>query len=439
MGLVPTARLIRDGTDLKNLMIFSEFGDKFTQHSGILQLMDDFALSKTAKDPVKMLGGGNPGIIPEALELYRESMQAIVNDPSEFSAVFSNYDTPQGRASFIDALVDLLNHEFGWNITAKNVVLTNGSQNAFFFLFNLLAGKSSDGSFRKILLPLTPEYVGYSDLSVSGDIFTSEKPLIDKLDERTFKYRVDFNAIPHDPNLAAICVSRPTNPTGNVLSDEEVAHLDQIARERDIPLIIDNAYGAPFPNIINNAVKPSWNDNTIMCMSLSKLGLPALRTGIVIAREKIVDALSSMNAIVNLSPGGLGASLVTDLVRTGKILELSKSIIQPFYQEKARMAQQWFNEELDGIDAYCHKPEGAIFLWFWFPGLPITVAELYDRLKSRGVLVVPGHYFFPGIDDPDWKHPHECIRVSYAPDNNDVHAGIKIIGEEVKRAYKENK
>ncbi len=416
-------------------MKFSRFGEKFTQHSGILQLMDDFALASSSDQPVKSLGGGNPGIIPEALDLYRESMQHIVSDADAFTAAFASYDTPQGRFSFIDALVDLLNQQFDWNITRKNVVLTNGSQNAFFFLFNLLAGETTDGRVRKILLPLTPEYVGYSDVSVSGDFFVSEKPIIDILDDRTFKYRVDFDAVPEDPDIAAICVSRPTNPTGNVLSDEEISHLDKIARDRGIPFIVDNAYGAPFPNIINNAVKPTWNENTVMCMSLSKLGLPALRTGIVIANETIVDALSSMNAIVNLSPGGIGASLVTEIVRNGQILDLGKNVIQPFYAKKASMAQQWFNDELDGVEAYCHKPEGAIFLWFWFPGLPITVAELYKRLKKRGVLVVPGHYFFPGVNDKDWRHPHECIRVSYAQKNSDVQAGIKIIGEEVKNAW----
>ena len=35
-----------------------------------------------------------------------------------------------------------------------------------------------------------------------------------------------------------------------------------------------------------------------------------------------------------------------------------------------------------------HRPEGAIFLWLWFENLPITSAELYQRLKNRGVLIV---------------------------------------------------
>ncbi len=46
-----------------------------------------------------------------------------------------------------------------------------------------------------------------------------------------------------------ICVSRPTNPTGNVITDEELLKLDAL-NQHGIPLVIDNAYGVPFPGII---------------------------------------------------------------------------------------------------------------------------------------------------------------------------------------------
>ena len=55
-----------------------------------------------------------------------------------------------------------------------------------------------------------------------------------------------------------------------------------------IPLIIDGAYGLPFPNILFSEARPHWNENTILVLSLSKLGLPGVRTGIVVAREEIV-------------------------------------------------------------------------------------------------------------------------------------------------------
>ncbi|SVD71253.1 uncharacterized protein METZ01_LOCUS424107, partial [marine metagenome] len=81
--------------------------------------------------------------------------------------------------------------------------------------------------------------------------------------------------------------------------------------------------------------------------------------------------------------------------------------------------------------------EGALFLWLWFEDLPITSQELYERLKARGVLVVSGHYFFPGLDEP-WRHKDECIRVTYAQDDKVVQKGLSIIADEVRKAYAES-
>ncbi|WP_459782565.1 aminotransferase class I/II-fold pyridoxal phosphate-dependent enzyme, partial [Photobacterium sp. R1] len=106
---------------------------------------------------------------------------------------------------------------------------------------NLLAGEFPDGRHKKILLPLAPEYIGYGDAGVSPDMFISYKHEISLLENGLFKYNVDFNALTLDDSVGAICASRPTNPTGNVLTDEEIRHLDQLAQQHNIPLIIDNA------------------------------------------------------------------------------------------------------------------------------------------------------------------------------------------------------
>jgi len=265
-------------------------------------------------------------------------------------------------------------------------------------------------------------------------LFVANKPHIEHIDDHVFKYHVNFDQIKMTDEIGAICVSRPTNPSGNVLTDAEIERLNELACANDIPLIIDNAYGMPFPNIIFTEAKAVWNEHTIFCMSLSKLGLPALRTGIVIANEEVITMVSRMNAVMSLAPGGMGAAIATDLVRTGEIINLSRNVITPYYQQKARATLELVYKELDRTDFHVHKPEGAFFLWLWFPNLPITNSELYERLKARGVLIVPGHYFFPGLKEK-WRHKNECIRVNYSQDTETVAAGIKIIAEEVKRAY----
>ena len=159
-----------------------------------------------------------------------------------------------------------------------------------------------------------------------------------------------------------------------------------------------------------------------------------MRTGIIVAREEIVQAYSNANTVVSLACGNLGPTIARELFRSGDILSLSRELVGPFYQQRATRAVKLFRAALGDVPYRIHRPEGAIFLWLWFDGLPITSQTLYERLKSRGVLVVPGHNFFPGMKS-DWRHQQECIRVSYAQDDKTVEQGIKIIAQEVIKAY----
>jgi len=321
-------------------MNFSRFGESFGADAGIVQLMGDLDQALGMNRDMLMLGGGNPGRIPELEQHFAKQMQALLDDGEAFHQLIGEYGSPQGHRAFIDALASLLNEHLGWAVSAENIALTNGSQSASFMLFNLFGGADRNGRMHRIALPLTPEYIGYADQGAEPDLFISSRPRIELIGEQQFKYRVDFDALDIDDSVGAICVSRPTNPTGNVLTDEEIQTLKSLARGNDIPLIIDNAYGLPFPGIVFSDATPIWDEATIVCMSLSKIGLPGVRTGIVIAAAPVVRALTGMNAIMNLTTGGFGPRLVLDLIRSGEILELSRSVVRPFYQRKVLPTQE---------------------------------------------------------------------------------------------------
>jgi len=418
---------------------FSKFGKRFTRHTGASELMDDMGAAMdgfgSMIGPMLMLGGGNPARIPAVEQIFKDQLAAVIDQPDEFSRMVGNYSRPAGEGRFRRALARLLHNQYGWDLSENNIALTSGSQNAFFILFNLLAGDMErTGTHKQILLPMAPEYIGYCDVGVSENMFHASRPTIEYLDHRLFKYHVDFDAIDVSENIGAVCVSRPTNPTGNVLTDDEINKLLGLAEASDVPLIIDNAYGMPFPHIIFTEVKPLWNENIILCMSMSKIGLPGIRTGIVIAREEIISAVSSMNAVMHLSVSSVGAVLLHKLVASGEIINISHNIITPFYRSRVEHALVCVRSEFEGIEYRIHVPEGALFLWLWFPDLPITSAELYSRLKRRGVLVLSGHHFFPGLKE-DWRHKNECLRMTYSQDPETVATGIRIIAEEVRRAF----
>jgi len=413
---------------------WSEFGKRFARKTGARELMDDLGEALASDRDVCMLGGGNPAHIPEIEAIFQAEIERILGDEREYRRMFANYPSPVGEERFRTSLAELFNREYGWNVSAANIALTSGSQAGFFILFNLLAGRQPDGTFKKVLLPVTPEYIGYQDLGLDEGMLTALKPSIEELGDHLFKYRLDVNSLQIGDDIGAVCISRPTNPTGNVLTDAEMQRLQDAAAAAVVPFIVDNAYGMPFPRILFTEVEPVWNPNMVMCMSMSKLGLPGIRTGVIVASERIIDAIGSVNSVLSLAVPSVGAVLLNDLVASGRILEISETIIRPFYAAKKDRALECIRDAFSGLNYRVHKPEGALFLWLWFPGLPVSSETLYQRLRERDVLVLSGHNFFPGLE-ADWQHRDECIRMTYSQDDAQVARGIKAIAEEVRRAY----
>lgn len=417
----------------------SVFGESLTEHSGIVELMDDLGEAlTTGRGKLRMMGGGNPSHIPEMQEIWRERMTELLADEAgEFDRVLADYDQPAGSPAFREAVAAFLSREHGWNLTAKNIAVTNGGQTAFFFLLNRFAGRMPDGSKRKVLLPIVPEYIGYGDQNAGGDsMFDARRPLVEFTRSRRFKYRVDFDNLAAGPEHGAIAVSRPTNPSSNLLTDAEIGHLREVAADRGIPLIVDNAYGQPFPGVVFHDVQPVWDENMILTLSLSKLGLPGTRTGIVVAREEIIDEIRSMTAIVGLANNNVGQALARPLIESGEVKRLADEVVRPYYSDRSEralaMAQESFPAD---IPWRVHESEGAFFLWFWFDGLPGGCRELYRRLKEAGVVVVPGEYFFYGIDTDDWSHSKQCVRVSFTQPEEIVRDGFRIFGKVLREIY----
>lgn len=431
---------------MTNDFLFSKFGQKFSQNSGILQLMDDLGNALASDKPINMLGGGNPASIKAVNDVYQETLQNLIHDGTALNSI-GNYSTPQGDAGFIDSLVAFFNRHYDWGLTADNIALTNGSQNAFFYLFNLFSGKFSDNQDKKILLPLAPEYIGYADAHIDDKHFIAVEPIIEDTtyqgETGFFKYRVDFDKLAKLPELqngqiGAICCSRPTNPTGNVLTDDEMDKLLAIAKAHNLPLIVDNAYGMPFPNIIYSDTTLTFDDNVILCFSLSKVGLPGVRTGIVVANPQVIKAVCAMNAVINLAPVRFGATIAKPLFDDDRIATLSNDTIKPFYQQQSTLAVRLLKHEFQDLPVKIHKPEGAMFLWVWFKDLPVSTQVLYEKLKEKGTLIIPSEHFFVGLDTNHYRHAHECIRLSVAQPDEVLQKGIGTIGEVVRELYSES-
>lgn len=386
-------------------------------------------------DELFMLGGGNPALIPEVCAVWRQRLQAMLDPGEAVDRMFGVYDPPQGNARFVKAIAAVLQRHLGRSIPLEQIAVTAGGQSAFFALFNLLAGPAADGHSRHIVLPIAPEYIGYRDQGFTEGIFRAFRPRIIERAPHDFRYAIDWDRLEITADTAAICVSRPTNPSGNLLAEEDLQRLAEVAGRHGIPLIVDNAYGLPFPQILFQPARMLDGPNVINVFSLSKVGLPGVRNAVVLAPEVIARRVTSVVAVTGLANPTVGQAVVTPMLENGELENLSRDVIAPFYQRKLELARAAFAEAMAGLDYALHEPGGAMFLWAWFKSLRISTRRLYERLKIRGVIVVPGEPFFFGLapEDEAWPHREQCMRISFAMPEATVRRGIEIIAEEVRR------
>ncbi|MEO0443299.1 MAG: valine--pyruvate transaminase [Pseudomonadota bacterium] len=413
----------------------SHFAKRFTGLSGIVSLMEDLGEALNQNPDSIFMGGGNPANIAEVEQCVALHLQAIAQHEQRLHKLIGEYQPPQGDPAFLSLMAEFLSERYGWPVTANHIAVSNGGQSAFFTLFNMLAGDNRENDNKSVLLPMVPDYLGYADAGIDDDMFSGRAPRIQPLDATTFKYAVDFDQLAIDDTTAALCLSRPTNPSGNIVTDKEVSELKRLCRRQGIPLMIDAAYGKPFPGVTFVDHELSWDEDTILILSLSKLGLPGVRTGIVIAHPDIIKRFSRATASLSLSPGNLGPTLCKSLLAAGDLTDLCQRVIQPFYQRKMQQTLHYLIEKFNGTPVKIHKPEGAFFLWLWFQDLPIDSQHLYERLKQKGVLVLSGHHFFQALADKEWAHQYQCLRLSYCQPWQKVKQGIDILAEEVGEIY----
>ena len=123
----------------------SSFGKKFGKVTGIGELMNDIADAMQKPGEAILMGGGNPAKIAEMQEVFC-SLLSEVSDGNKFSKIISSYDSPQGNEEFLQEAAKYFQRTFGWNVTRNNVAITNGSQNAFFYLLNMSTLRRGSGA-----------------------------------------------------------------------------------------------------------------------------------------------------------------------------------------------------------------------------------------------------------------------------------------------------
>ncbi len=418
----------------------TQFGNQMSNLTGVRAIMKDIieTLRAGAGRELINLSAGNPVILPEVEQLWRDCTAELLAS-SEYGKVVCRYGSSQGYEPLIEAVIQDFNRRYGLSLTERNVLISPGSQELYFYAANAFGGYTSPGGeLKKIVLPLSPEYTGYGGVTLFPEALVASKTAleVDGANHR-FKYRPDFSRLEINEQTGCIIFSRPCNPTGNVMTDEEVRKIADLAAPYDIPVFIDSAYGPPFPALNFTEMTPVFGGNIIHCMSLSKAGLPGERLGIAIGDERVIQVLESFQTNLCIHSSRYGQAIAARAIASGALADIAAGTIRPHYRDKFTVVEHTLNHAMPkDLPWFLHRGEGAIFAWLWLKDLPMTDWELYQELKKVGVIVVPGSSFFPGLRE-DWPHAQECLRISLTESDEKIQVAMQRLAQVVETVYQQ--
>ncbi len=416
----------------------TQFGEEMSHLTGVRAIMKDIieTLRSGQGQHFINLSAGNPVILPEVEQLWRDCTHALLSS-QEYGEVVCRYGASQGYEPLIEAVKNDFNQRYGLQLTERNILITPGSQSLYFFAANTFGGLASNGAMKDIVLPLSPDYTGYGGIALAPDAVKAYRPSLDiNQTGHRFKYRPDFDQLKVTEHTGLVLFSRPCNPTGNVLTGEEVQQIANLAAVHNVPVFVDSAYAPPFPALNFTDMEPVFGGNIVHCMSLSKAGLPGERLGIAIGDADIIRALECFQTNLCIHSSRYGQAIAARAIASGALAQASETVIRSYYQQKFRVLEAALDAAMpQDLPWYLHLGEGAIFAWLWFDQLPCTDQELYQQLKQREVIVVPGNAFFPGIRE-DWPHTRQCIRISLTASDEEITTAMGRLAELVREVYR---
>jgi aspartate/methionine/tyrosine aminotransferase len=222
------------------------------------------------------------------------------------------------------------------------------------------------------------------------------------------------------PDTNVILVTNPNNPTGAVLTEEEMEVVIESARSVDAWILADEIYrGAE----VEGDTSPTfWGryEKVIVTSGLSKaFALPGLRIGWVVAPEELIEQIWIHHDYLTLTPGLLNDRLGAIALEPGRreaIIGRTRKIIQ----SNLPLLEEWMNE-YSHLFSYVRPVAGAIAYFEY--DLPINSTALIDRLREESsVLLCPGDQF--GLD--------KGIRVGFGYDIEKTLKGLRLMEEKIR-------
>ena len=296
------------------------------------------------------------------------------------------YSEASGSLALRSALAETYRGEEGDSrpCEPENILVTTGAIEANFLLLNVLLDPGDH------VVAVNPAYQQLNSLprAIGCDLS------LWKVGRDDGGYTFDLDELERlvSSRTRLILINTPHNPTGAVLSPEELRRVYELAESVGAWVLCDEAYRWLEVPGEEPLARPVYElgASGISVGTLSKpFGLPGLRTGWMAAPAAVVRECWRMRDYTSLSPGKLNDALaVLALRHREKIFARNREILA----ENLSAAGGWFEERREYLSWV--SPRGGLLALMRYHGLPISSLELADRLsEERGVMLAPGSAF----------------------------------------------
>src|SRR6202046_3620453 len=321
---------------------------------------------------------------------------------------FTRYTNVAGYPEVRKAIVDRHACDFGSNYTPDECVFTTGGKQALFNAIQVLVDHGDE-----VILPV-PYWVSFKDIIqyAGGKVV-----LVESKEAENFRVTAKMIEAAITPKTKAIILNTPSNPSGAVVSPEDLEGIVRLAHKHDIYVLLDECY--VYLNftgeIVSGGSFTDCKEHLLVMGSLSKTyAMTGWRAGFALGPKAIIAAMSKLQS--------QSTSSTAAIVQKAAIAALNGS--QACVTEMRADYLNLRDRILKGLHSIpgitCTRPEGAFYVYpnvsafLGKPGAKNTTELASQLLNEAHVVAVPGEAF----------GTQEHIRLSYAVSHHDIEEGV---------------
>ncbi len=352
--------------------------------------------------------GGLPAPELFPVEEIREAVDRVL---TRYGSQPLQYGLSAGYGPLREWLAERMSKQGGVHLTADNVLVTAGSQQALDIVGRAFLSKDDS------VVCSRPTYLGalqafnfygvryaLAEMDDHGMMVETLDPLIDK----------------HRPKFV-YTVPTFQNPTGITMSFERRKLLVQKAQKYGLPIIDDNPYGElRYSGESVPSIKNLGGQAVIQLGTFSKTVSPGFRLGWIAASRQTMGVFTRVKQATDLHTNEFSQYVIHDFVQDGRF-DRHVEILKNSYRER-RDAMLLAMSEFFPDTVHWTKPDGGLFLWVTLPA-HVDATMILPRAIEEKVAFVPGQSFHP---DGSGKN---TMRLNFSNAAiGDIHEGIKRLG-----------